>query len=1142
MKRLLRGVYISIAVFFTAITSFLPFGNVYATQSSATINYTAEEGAEASLQEYRWGEHIDELLKGDYIEGEVVVGIDNSKKSLTFTRLFGGQELADTGDEIATVSEDSLELSSHESSDKDISIEVIRRDDMTTREIMEALRGDSAVIFAEPNYVAETTEIDPYIGQVAGTSTDADDRTSVQWGNVDGYGMNIPNWNEAGGNMAHEVIVVVMDSGIDNQHADLQDKIYHLPADVQAATGCSELRCDNIGTPELNAHGTHVAGIIGAAWNDYGVSGVASNVKIIDVRNGNTDGKIDVIASIKGYAQIKKMMEMGIKIQAINNSWSGAQGSLAMKAIVNEVGELGAVSLFAAGNDGKNLDFNFKLPSGTIYESPYVLVIGSSTKEGKRSDFSNYSDTIVDVYAPGSDIMSTVPTGSVQEPFDSLTGSEYRNSFEDDAALANISVQQTLVDETTVNITPTLSDKKVSTGSHSMALEFTPGSYSASGPLYRYFATINLGDLSQEVSGTGSKMLGLYLSTEQSYSITMNANQTKYDIMVKTTGGEMSKATALNCDETSAGSGLGYCDYNLPDDTDYEDFTMQMIIISQVESDSTFYLDGFGIGDKTNMVSYQSMSGTSMATPSALGALAVLLGNTAFTPTADEAKTMLLSHVRKISLTEFPSKTGGIIDLSVSGTAYAPVITDASMNGNQIVLNGENFTSGSKITLTEASPYENGTEIDVTMNSTVISNRIVINFADGALNGLFYVTVTAPAEKGGQSTKRMIYAGLSDKVYENIHALVPDFEESDDVSSFNNNGLNGFAVKYNGYMYLMAGTSLGLITRMSNLYRYDFATDSWQKMASIPADFYTTKGAEVNGKIFVLGTDGVTPKGYVYDITTNSWEELDMNRLGLSGVTPLALENLNGQLVITFAMDETQPGPNDKLYTYNHESGAAEPFVTLNVPVYGEIAQATKDGLYVLGYTDTNGTSLPILQLVKPDGSVETLTEAFSALASDDLFSNRAKMVTLQFAMNLAEVGDKLVLVGPANFAAGTDTFILEDGKFVPYERRLSDSLLANLTTIGYKGRIYAMGYAQTEEKRVAFRSSQMVEPEDDPEEQEEQEESDTSDPVVPNAPESGEGNGANLAQNGGVSAGIVSFIIIAVASLVYYVKRGLLK
>ena len=64
-----------------------------------------------------------------------------------------------------------------------------------------------------------------------------------------------------------------------------------------------------------------------------------------------------------------------------------------------------------------------------------------------------------------------------------------------------------------------------------------------------------------------------------------------------------------------------------------------------------------------------------------------------------------------------------------------------------------------------------------------------------------------------------------------------------------------------------------------------------------------------------------------------------------------------------------------------------------------------------------------------------------------------------------------------------------------------------------------------------------MVESEDDPEEQEENE---ALEPVVPNAPETGKSNGANLVQNGGASAGIVSFAIVAVASLVYNIKRWL--
>ncbi|MBQ9029308.1 S8 family serine peptidase [Candidatus Saccharibacteria bacterium] len=1106
---------------------------------SANIPVSAMATNTASIQEYRWDEHIEELLGGDYVEGEVVVGIDSSKKSLTFTRLFGGQELSDTGDEITTVSEDSLELSDNESANKDISIEIIRRDDMTTREIMEALRGDSAVVFAEPNYIAETSDIEPYAGQLTSALTDDSDRTGMQWGNVGGYGMNIPHWNENGGNMAHEVIVAVMDSGIDNQHADLREKMYHLSADEQAATGCSELRCDNINDEKLHAHGTHVAGIIGAAWNDYGISGVASKVKFIDVRNANSEGKVDVIASIKGYAQIKKLMEMGVKIQAINNSWSGAQGSLAMKAIVNEVGELGAVSLFAAGNDSQNLDLNFKLPSSTVYESPYVLVIGSSTENGKRSDFSNYSDTIVDVYAPGSNIMSTVPTGSAQEPFDSLAiSNNYRNSFEDEADLTNISVQQEL-NGNLVPITPSLSDKKVKDGSHSVALKLNQGSYEYSAPLYRYYTMMSLGDISANVNGLGSKMLGFYLSTDQNYAMTTDSEMKNLGIMVKTTDGKMGTAAPIDCDETSPGSGIGYCNYNLPDNTDYTDFTMVMILSSQVESDYTFYMDALGIGDKTATVSYKYMSGTSMSTPGATGALAVLLGNATSTPTADVAKTMLLSRVRKISLTEFPSKTGGIIDLSINSTAYAPVITDTIAKDSQFILEGKNFVAGSKITLTKAGPYDDSNEINVTTNSVISSDQIIINFAGAAPKGLFYVTVTAPAERGGQSTKRMLYSSTSDKVYENTLSLVPDFEKSDDIASFNNNSLNGFAVEHDGYMYLMAGTSSGFVTKMTYLYRYDFAADSWQKMASIPADFYTAKGAAIDGKIFAFGTNGDVPKGYVYDIAGNNWEELDLSELGSMGVTALSLENHNGQLVITYAINNVQPGPSDKLYTYDYKSGAIKPFATLNVPVYGETAQTTKDGLYVMGYTDTNKTSMPVLQLVKPDGSVETLTDAFGKLAEDALFSNRIKAVVPQFAMDLAAVGDKLVLVGPANYAAGTDTFVLEDGQFVPYERRLSDALLSSIIALGHDGRIYAMAFAPMEENRVAFRSSQMVEPKEEPEEQEEPKESDTTKPVIPKAPNSGEGDDNNLGQNNNAAVITISLAIVAAVSLVYCAKRA---
>ena len=135
--------------------------------------------------------------------------------------------------------------------------------------------------------------------------------------------------------------------------------------------------------------------------------------------------------------------------------------------------------------------------------------------------------------------------------------------------------------------------------------------------------------------------------------------------------------------------------------------------------------------------------------------------------------------------------------------------------------------------------------------------------------------------------------------------------------------------------------------------------------------------------------------------------------------------------------------------------------------------------------------------------------------------------------MDLAAVGDKLVLVGPANHAAGTDTFVLEDGQFVPYERRLSDALLSSIIALGHDGRIYAMGYAPMEENRVAFRASQMVEPKEEPEEQEEPKEK----PVIPKAPNSGEGDDNNLGQNNNATVITISLAIVAAVSLVYCAK-----
>ena len=171
-------------------------------------------------------------------------------------------------------------------------------------------------------------------------------------------------------------------------------------------------------------HGTHVAGIIGAArGNDMGIKGVANNVRIMSIRavpDGDERDK-DVAASIR-YA-----VDNGASIinMSFGKSYSWDKGVVddAVKyAVKNDV-----LLVHAAGNDGKNTDMNNNFPSdlygkkglfGPKYAKTW-LEIGALTYKGGEdapATFSNYGKENVDLFAPGYQILSTVP-GSEYKKF-----------------------------------------------------------------------------------------------------------------------------------------------------------------------------------------------------------------------------------------------------------------------------------------------------------------------------------------------------------------------------------------------------------------------------------------------------------------------------------------------------------------------------------------------------------------------------------------------------------------------------------------------------------------------------------------------------------------------------------------------------
>ena len=158
-------------------------------------------------------------------------------------------------------------------------------------------------------------------------------------------------------------------------------------------------------------HGTHVAGTIAAiANNNEGIAGVAPEAKIVPVRVLGACGGFDsditdgIIWAAGGSVRGVPANSNPAKIINLSLGGEGTCPATYSKAIA-EVNKRGAILVVAAGNDGQDAS---KVAPANCGGS---IVVGATDQEGKRSDFSNYGK-IVDVSAPGSNIMSTVDLGT----------------------------------------------------------------------------------------------------------------------------------------------------------------------------------------------------------------------------------------------------------------------------------------------------------------------------------------------------------------------------------------------------------------------------------------------------------------------------------------------------------------------------------------------------------------------------------------------------------------------------------------------------------------------------------------------------------------------------------------------------------
>jgi subtilisin family serine protease len=164
------------------------------------------------------------------------------------------------------------------------------------------------------------------------------------------------------------------------------------------------------------SHGTHVAGIIGAARNNnLGIKGVADHVAIMPIRavpDGDEHDK-DVANAIR-YA-----VDNGAWVINMSFGKSFSPEKTWVDEAVKYAASKGVLLVHAAGNDAKNIDVEDNFPSrnfnsDTLQPFPNWITVGASGASPKElaASFSNFGKREVDVFAPGVRIYSTIPGGN----------------------------------------------------------------------------------------------------------------------------------------------------------------------------------------------------------------------------------------------------------------------------------------------------------------------------------------------------------------------------------------------------------------------------------------------------------------------------------------------------------------------------------------------------------------------------------------------------------------------------------------------------------------------------------------------------------------------------------------------------------
>lgn len=1088
-----------------------------------------------------------QLEPGTYVEHEALAYVvDSTQGSVQQFSLTSETSLLDSGETLMGVGAEAEEVALEDdapqasaanskrvcSNDVDSSagrIVLVRDDSLATEEIIAQLEEDPRVVFAEPNYLLEMDESAP-IEPASSDSSTAEDMTGFQWyannsgalagqQSQDAVDVEYDAWKDAAdsgswANVAKQeqselenVVVGVIDTGVDAANPDLANVMWDDGLNIEALAdlggdehGISMVSSASSTEPidAENVHGTHVAGIIAAEWNEFGTSGIATNVEIMSLR---TDSSIAGTLSCFNY--IVTAVAENVNVRAVNCSWTlAATASKALELGISEMGEAGVVSVFASGNDGSDNDDSIGMPS-LLRDNPYVVTVDACDPSGDFSMFSSYGVATTDVVAPGSSILSTYglcsPTYFGEADSDAVLYESFDGETRADASIEGSGAPILRFTDADGNSVDTTVGAKRFDGDAALAVSYDAEEAQADTSLPVELANtqvIKSDPIDLSAVSDKAKYLSIRFASNDIAGDSSANRMADVQVAVRVTDSDEPYVLALSSSFRAVNASWGGCHLALPGSTDYEHFQIYLYYANQSYSmlggeaslapaDGTVLIDSIGIGDGESPYAYAQ--GTSMAAPVATGVVAVLAGQYPQDSAAKLAARLKGGAQREDRYADRCSTGGRVSVAGGSDPAPVPVSAEVSAEGDAIIVRGYFVDSATQVRI-------GGTVCDELSRAELAGGdgavEITVQVPEGFAGGEQWVELVASnAESGRLYEDFGTYKALS--YYEQSDLPIPD-----ELQSWSDWQLVGFA----GDVYAVPRESLNNVASASHEFflRYDPDARSWSQVR-FPleqlkelgcASVGSVSAATYDGALImqITGTDDSTGESqatYWRYTAEGAWEHIPMSFPDNSSAW-IILSTLasDGQNLYSFGgYGEFDDYPN--MPSFSSSMGMLSCVAKLDVEAgVGTLAGmmegdrenpqvAYRDGAFVVSGGQNTASQMnsakgverltPLAEdkteplgypysgyVTYPAGWLEAAQVDYSAVVTE----------TGKMAWAPAATADGFMLVGPRSDSGKTDTYTLaNEAGAVPTEYGLNASheALFNPSALAYDGMLYVL-------------------------------------------------------------------------------------